>query len=85
MGTVIAALVIRRTGWVAADPIVSIAVTLLTVSYTHLDVYKRQVQDLRNQIRDQLSEEKSMRRLLDSLRRETFVTVMLEEKVAAKP
>ena len=43
------------------------------------------VQDLRNQIRDQLSEEKSMRRLLDSLRRETFVTVMLEEKVAAKP
>jgi peptidyl-prolyl cis-trans isomerase SurA len=43
------------------------------------------VQDLRNQIRDQLSEEKSMRRLLDALRRETFVTVMLEEKVASKP
>ena len=31
VGTVIAALVIRRTGWVAADPIVSIAVTLLIV------------------------------------------------------
>jgi peptidyl-prolyl cis-trans isomerase SurA len=36
------------------------------------------VQDLRNQIRDQLSEEKSLRRLLDGLRRETFVAVMLE-------
>ena len=36
------------------------------------------VQDLRNQIRDQLSEEKSMRRLLDGLRKETFVTVLLE-------
>jgi peptidyl-prolyl cis-trans isomerase SurA len=43
------------------------------------------VQDLRNQIRDQLSEEKSMRRLLDGLRRETFVTVMLEEKASSKP
>jgi peptidyl-prolyl cis-trans isomerase SurA len=35
------------------------------------------MQDLRNQIRDQLSEEKSLRRLLDGLRRETFVTIML--------
>ncbi|MBK8248722.1 MAG: cation transporter [Gemmatimonadetes bacterium] len=31
VGTVAAALVIRRTGWVAADPIVSMAVTLLIV------------------------------------------------------
>ncbi len=37
------------------------------------------VQDLRNQIRDQLAEEKSMRRLLDNLRKETFVTVMLKD------
>ena len=36
------------------------------------------VQDLRNQIRDQLSEEKSMRRLLDALRKETFVAIMLD-------
>lgn len=36
------------------------------------------VQDLRNQIREQLSQEKSYRRLLDSLRRETYVAVMLE-------
>lgn len=43
------------------------------------------VQDLRNQIRDQLSEEKSMRRVLDNLRRETFVSVLLEEKVASRP
>lgn len=35
------------------------------------------VQDLRNQIRDQLAEEKSMRRLLDNLRKETFVAIML--------
>ncbi|MGQ0767262.1 MAG: foldase protein PrsA [Gemmatimonadota bacterium] len=43
------------------------------------------IQDLRNQIRDQLSEEKSMRRMLDGLRRETFVRIMLEEprKVAS--
>jgi peptidyl-prolyl cis-trans isomerase SurA len=38
------------------------------------------VQDLRNQIRDQLSEEKSMRRLLDALREETFVGIMLDEQ-----
>jgi cobalt-zinc-cadmium efflux system protein len=31
IGTVVAALVIRRTGWVTADPIVSIVVTLLIV------------------------------------------------------
>jgi peptidyl-prolyl cis-trans isomerase SurA len=37
------------------------------------------VQDLRNQIRDQLAEEKSMRRLLDSLRRETFVALLLDD------
>ncbi|MGQ0647321.1 MAG: peptidylprolyl isomerase [Gemmatimonadaceae bacterium] len=37
------------------------------------------VQDLRNQIRDQLSEEKSMRRLLDGLRKETFVAIMMGE------
>jgi peptidyl-prolyl cis-trans isomerase SurA len=45
------------------------------------------IQDLRNQIRDQLAEEKSMRRLLDSVRRETFVSVMLEEaaKKVASP
>jgi peptidyl-prolyl cis-trans isomerase SurA len=43
------------------------------------------IQDLRNQIRDQLAEEKSMRRLLDNLRRETFVSILLEEpaKVAS--
>ncbi|MCC6318420.1 MAG: peptidylprolyl isomerase [Gemmatimonadaceae bacterium] len=44
------------------------------------------VQDLRNQIRDQLSEEKSMRRLLDALRKETFVGIMLDtdaKKVAS--
>lgn len=37
------------------------------------------VQDLRNQIRDQLSQEKSYRRLLDGLRRDTYVTVLLDE------
>ncbi len=37
------------------------------------------VQDLRNQIRDQLAEEKSMRRLLDGLRKETFVAIMLDQ------
>ncbi len=36
------------------------------------------VQDLRNQIRDQLSQEKSYRRLLDGLRKETYVSVMLD-------
>jgi hypothetical protein len=36
------------------------------------------VQDLRNQIRDQLSQEKSYRRLLDALRRETYVSVLLD-------
>jgi peptidyl-prolyl cis-trans isomerase SurA len=43
------------------------------------------VQDLRNQIRDQLTQEKSYRRLLDSLRKETYVVVLLDapEKKAA--
>ncbi|HPV74809.1 MAG TPA: peptidylprolyl isomerase [Gemmatimonadaceae bacterium] len=44
------------------------------------------VQDLRNQIRDQLSQEKSYRRLLDGLRKDTYVTVLLdaaEKKSAA--
>ena len=36
------------------------------------------VQDLRNQIRDQLSQEKSYRRLLDGLRRDTYVSILLE-------
>ncbi|MEO7965141.1 MAG: peptidylprolyl isomerase [Gemmatimonadaceae bacterium] len=36
------------------------------------------MQDLRNQIRDQLSQEKSYRRLLDSLRGETYVAVLLD-------
>lgn len=36
------------------------------------------VQDLRNQIRDQLSQEKSYRRLLDGLRKDTYVTVLLD-------
>jgi peptidyl-prolyl cis-trans isomerase SurA len=36
------------------------------------------VQDLRNQIRDQLAKEKSYRRLLDSLRKETYVATMLD-------
>ncbi len=36
------------------------------------------VQDLRNQIRDQLSQEKSYRRLLDGLRNETYVAVLLD-------
>jgi peptidyl-prolyl cis-trans isomerase SurA len=36
------------------------------------------VQDLRNQIRDQLTQEKSYRRLLDSLRKETYVVVLLD-------
>ncbi len=35
-------------------------------------------QDLRNQIRDQLTQEKSYRRLLDSLRKETYVAVLLD-------
>lgn len=37
------------------------------------------VQDLRNQIRDQLSQEKSYRRLLDGLRKDTYVTVLLDD------
>lgn len=37
------------------------------------------IQDLRNQIREQLGEEKSMRRLLDNLRGEMFVSIMLDE------
>jgi peptidyl-prolyl cis-trans isomerase SurA len=44
------------------------------------------MQDLRNQIREQLSQEKSYRRLLDALRRETYVAVLLdapEEKKAS--
>lgn len=41
------------------------------------------VQDLRNQIREQLSQEKSYRRLLDGLRKETYVSVLLEG--GAKP
>ncbi len=36
------------------------------------------MQDLRNQIRDQLSQEKSYRRLLDGLRRETYVSILLD-------
>ncbi len=37
------------------------------------------MQDLRNRIREHLGEEKSMRRLLDNLRKETFVAIMLEQ------
>ncbi len=37
------------------------------------------IQDLRNQIREQLGEEKSMRRLLDNLRSEMFVSIMLDD------
>lgn len=36
------------------------------------------MQDLRNQIREQLSQEKSYRRLLDGLRKETYVAIMLD-------
>ena len=36
------------------------------------------MQDLRNQIREQLTQEKSYRRLLDGLRKETYVTVLLD-------
>jgi len=44
------------------------------------------IQDLRNQIREQLGEEKSMRRLLDALRGEMFVSIMLDEpKKASSP
>lgn len=43
------------------------------------------IQDLRNQIREQLGEEKSMRRLLDQLRGEMFVSVMLDEPKKATP
>lgn len=43
------------------------------------------IQDLRNQIRDQLGEEKSMRRLLDQLRGEMFVSVMIDEPKKATP
>jgi peptidyl-prolyl cis-trans isomerase SurA len=45
------------------------------------------VQDLRNQIREQLAKEKSYRRLLDALRKETYVAVMLEpeKKTAVVP
>lgn len=35
-------------------------------------------QDLRNQIREQLTQEKSYRRLLDSLRKDTYVAIMLD-------
>lgn len=53
---------------------------------TSADEGEYTVQDLRNQIRDQLSEEKSMRRLLDALRKETFVGIMLDEpKKVAMP
>lgn len=40
------------------------------------------VQDLRNQIRDQLAKEKSYRRLLDSLRKEAYVAVMINDTAA---
>lgn len=46
------------------------------------------VQDLRNQIREQLSQEKSYRRLLDGLRKETYVSIMLdggEKKAGVAP
>jgi peptidyl-prolyl cis-trans isomerase SurA len=43
------------------------------------------VQDLRNQIRQQLGEEKSMRRLLDKLRGEMFVSIMLDAPKATSP
>jgi hypothetical protein len=43
------------------------------------------IQDLRNQIREQLGEEKSMRRLLDSMRGEMFVSIMLDEPKKATP
>lgn len=36
------------------------------------------MQDLRNQIREQLTQEKSYRRLLDSLRKDTYVTILLD-------
>lgn len=38
------------------------------------------MQDLRNQIREQLSQEKSYRRLLDGLRKEAYVAVMIADK-----
>jgi peptidyl-prolyl cis-trans isomerase SurA len=37
------------------------------------------VQDLRNQIRDQLSQEKSFRRFIDTLKNETYVSIRLDE------
>jgi peptidyl-prolyl cis-trans isomerase SurA len=37
------------------------------------------VQDLRNQIRDQLSQEKSFRRFIDTLKSETYVSIRLDE------
>lgn len=44
------------------------------------------IQDLRNQIRSQLGEEKSMRRLLDDLRGQMFVAIMLDDpKKASTP
>lgn len=46
------------------------------------------MQDLRNQIREQLSQEKSYRRLLDGLRKETYVSIMLdggEKKAGVAP
>jgi hypothetical protein len=37
------------------------------------------VTDLRQQIRDQLAQERGIRRFLDGLRRQMFVAVMLDE------
>jgi len=41
------------------------------------------MQDLRNQIREQLTQEKSYRRLLDSLRKDTYVSILLDAPVKA--
>lgn len=43
------------------------------------------VQDLRNQIREQLTQEKSYRRLLDSLRKNTYVAILLDAPAKAAP
>jgi peptidyl-prolyl cis-trans isomerase SurA len=43
------------------------------------------VADLRQQIRDQLQQEKSVRRLLDGLRKDTYVSLRLDGPPASKP
>jgi peptidyl-prolyl cis-trans isomerase SurA len=62
-----------------ADPQRGVPKFVIAQLETVADEGEYTVQDLRNQIRDQLSQEKSFRRFIDTLKNETYVSIRLDE------